>query len=117
VQTSAGILIPSNTYQLDPNWGGANGGVVPEPPGGSGIRPVLFDGESTYHGFQAQLRREMFHGLQGQVSYTLGKCRDTTSAPVTGDTYVNSVAVPLLLSKAYRVGACDFDVATHWSER
>jgi len=110
VQTSAGILIPSNTYQLDPNWGGANGGVVPGPPGGSGIRPVLFDGESTYHGFQAQLRREMFHGLQGQVSYTLGKCRDTSSAPVTGDTYVNSVAVPLLLSKAYRVGACDFDV-------
>jgi hypothetical protein len=110
VQTSAGILIPSNTYQLDPNWGGANGGVVPGPPGGSGIRPVLFDGESTYHGFQAQLRREMSHGLQGQVSYTLGKCRDTSSAPVTGDTYVNSVAVPLLLSKAYRVGACDFDV-------
>ena len=110
VQTSAGILIPSNTYQLDPNWGGANGGVVPGPPGGSGIRPVLFDGESTYHGFQAQLRREMSHGLQGQLSYTLGKCRDTSSAPVTGDTYVNSVAVPLLLSKAYRVGACDFDV-------
>jgi Carboxypeptidase regulatory-like domain/TonB dependent receptor/TonB-dependent Receptor Plug Domain len=110
VQTSAGILIPSNTYQLDPNWGGANGGVVPGPPGGSGIRPVLFDGESSYNGFQAQLRREMSHGLQGQVSYTLGKCRDTSSAPVTGDTYVNSVAVPLLLSKAYRVGACDFDV-------
>jgi Carboxypeptidase regulatory-like domain/TonB dependent receptor/TonB-dependent Receptor Plug Domain len=110
VQTSAGILIPSNTYQLDPNWGGANGGVVPGPPGGAGIRPVLFDGESTYHGFQAQLRREMSHGLQGQLSYTLGKCRDTSSAPVTGDTYVNSVAVPLLLSKAYRIGACDFDV-------
>ncbi len=50
------------------------------------------------------------HGLQGQLSYTLGKCRDTSSAPVTGDTYVNSIAVPLLLSKAYRVGACDFDV-------
>jgi Carboxypeptidase regulatory-like domain/TonB dependent receptor/TonB-dependent Receptor Plug Domain len=110
VQTAAGILIPSNTYQLDPNWGGANGGVVPGAPGGSGIRPVLFDGESSYNGFQAQLRREMSHGLQGQVSYTLGKCRDTSSAPVTGDTYVNSVAVPLLLSKAYRVGACDFDV-------
>lgn len=110
VQTSAGILIPSNTYQIDPNWAGANGGITPGPPGGAGIRPVIFDGESTYHGFQAQLRKEMTHGLQGQVSYTLGKCRDTSSAPVTGDTYVNSVAVPLLLSKAYRIGACDFDV-------
>jgi hypothetical protein len=52
----------------------------------------------------------MTHGLQGQVSYTLGKCRDTSSAPATGDTYVNAIAVPLLLSKAYRIGACDFDV-------
>src|SRR5260370_33413825 len=52
----------------------------------------------------------MSHGLKGQLSYTFGKCRDTSSAPVTGDTYVNSIAVPLLLSKQYRIGACDFDV-------
>jgi hypothetical protein len=110
VMTSSGIVIPSNTYQLDPNWGGANGGVTPGGPGGAGIRPVLFDGESTYHGLQAQLRKTMGHGLQGQISYTYGKCRDTSSAPVTGDTYVNSIAVPLLLSKQYRVGACDFDL-------
>ena len=110
VQTPAGVLIPPNTYQIDPNWGGTNGGLTPGAPGGAGIRPVIFDGESTYQGFQAQLRKEMTHGLQGQVSYTLGKCRDTSSAPVTGDTYVNSVAVPLLLSKTYRIGACDFDV-------
>lgn len=110
VTTSAGILIPNNTYQLIPNWGGANGGITPGSPGGAGIRPVLFDGESTYHGFQAQLRKAASHGLQGQLSYTYGKCSDTSSAPVTGDTYVNSVAVPLLLSKKYRIGACDFDI-------
>ncbi len=110
VMTSAGILIPSSTYQLIPNWGNANGGVTPGSPGGTGIRPVIFDGESTYHGLQAQLRNRMSHGLQGQLSYTFGKCRDTSSAPVTGDTYVNSIAVPLLLSKQYRIGACDFDV-------
>jgi hypothetical protein len=110
VSTSAGILIPSGTYQIDPNWGGANGGTTPGAPGGAGIRPVLFDGESTYHGFQTQLKRESSHGLRGQVSYTLGNCKDTSSAPVTGDTYVNSIAVPLLLSKQYRVGPCDFDI-------
>lgn len=108
--TSAGILIPTNTYQLDPNWGGGNGGVTPGGPGGAGIRPVFFDGESTYHGFHAQMKKSMSRGLQGQVSYTFGKCRDTSSSPVTGDTYVNSIAVPLLLSKAYRIGACDFDI-------
>jgi len=110
VQTAAGIVIPSNTYQLDPNWAGANGGVTPGAPGGAGIRPVIFDGESTYHGLQAQIKKTMSYGLQGQVSYTLGNCKDTSSAPVTGDTYVNSVAVPLLLSKQYRIGACDFDI-------
>jgi hypothetical protein len=108
--TSAGILIPTNTYQLDPNWAGANGGATPGGPGGAGIRPVIFDGEATYHGLQAQVKRTMSHGLQGQLSYTFSKCRDTSSAPVTGDTYVNSIAVPLLLSKPYRLGACDFDV-------
>jgi len=110
VMTSAGILIPSNTYQIDPNWGGANGGLTPGAPGGAGIRPVLFDGESTYHGLQAQLKKVMSNGLQGQLSYTYSKCMDTSSAPVTGDTYSNSIAVPLLFSKQYRVGACDFDL-------
>ena len=110
VTTSAGILIPMNTYQLDPNWGGANGGLTPGGPGGAGIRPVLFDGESTYNGLQAQLKKTMSAGFQGQLSYAYGNCKDTSSAPVTGDTYVNSVAVPLLLSKQYRIGPCDFDV-------
>jgi hypothetical protein len=70
----------------------------------------LFDGESTYHGFQAQVKKAISHGLLGQISYTYGDCKDTSSAPVTGDTYVNSVAVPLLLNHAYRVGPCDFDI-------
>jgi hypothetical protein len=110
VSSSGRILVPSNTYQIDPNWAGANGGLTPGSPGGSGIRPVLFDGESTYHGLQAQLKKTMSYGLQGQLSYTFSKCRDTSSAPVTGDTYSTSIAVPLLLSKQYRIGACDFDL-------
>ena len=110
VSTPQGIVIPSNTYQIDPNWAGANGGLVPGGPGGAGIRPVLFDGESTYHSLQAQVKKAFSQGLQGQLSYTFSKCRDTSSAPVTGDTYSTSIAVPLLLSKQYRVGACDFDL-------
>src|SRR5260370_24340468 len=52
----------------------------------------------------------MRDGLQVQLSYSLANFKDASSAPVTGDTYVNSIAVPLLLSKSYRIGACDFDV-------
>jgi hypothetical protein len=85
--------------RIDSNWGG-----------GAGIRPVLFDGAASYSAFQSQLKKTETHGVQGQVSYTFGKCRDTSSAPVTGDTYLNSIAVPLLLIKGARVGACDFDI-------
>lgn len=85
--------------RIDPNWGG-----------GAGIRPVLYDGASSYNSLQAQLKKSFSQGVQGQVSYTFGKCRDLSSAPVTGDSYLNSIAVPLLLVKSARLGACDFDV-------
>ena len=115
--TSAGLLVPCIPAKLqpgkgcgtqatgtaiNPNWGGGTAGA--------GIRPVVFDGAASYEAAQAQLKKTMSHGFQGQISYTFGKCRDTSSAPVTGDTYLNSIAVPLLLVKSYRVGACDFDV-------
>jgi hypothetical protein len=102
VSTSYGLLWPVNGTAINPNWAGGTGG--------SGIRPVLFDGASSYEAGQFQLRKAMTYGLEGQISYTFGKCRDTSSAPVTGDTFANSIAVPILLSKTYRVGACDFDV-------
>jgi hypothetical protein len=85
--------------RVDPNWGG-----------GSGIRPVIFDGASSYEAFQAQVKKGMSHGVQGQFSYTYSHCNDLSSAPVTGDTFLNSIAVPLLTQKSYRVGPCDFDL-------
>jgi hypothetical protein len=85
--------------RIDPNWGG-----------GAGIRPVLYDGASSYNSLQSQFKKSFSQGIQGQVSYTWGKCRDLSSAPVTGDSYLNSIAVPLLLIKSARLGACDFDV-------
>jgi hypothetical protein len=85
--------------RINSNWGG-----------GAGIRPVLFDGTATYRAFQSQLKKSMTHGFQGQVSYTLGECGDRSSAPVTGDTYLNSIAVPLVLAPPTRKGPCDFDI-------
>ncbi len=85
--------------RIDPNWGGS-----------AGIRPVLYDGSSHYNAFQAQAKKRLSHGVQGQLSYAYGMCRDRSSAPVTGDTYLNSIAVPLLLQSGARSGACDFDI-------
>ncbi|MCU1303877.1 MAG: hypothetical protein JWQ87_4161 [Candidatus Sulfotelmatobacter sp.] len=102
ITTSAGLLWPVGGTAIDPNWAGGTGG--------SGIRPVLFDGASSYESFQAQIKKAMSHRVQGQLSYALGQCKDTSSAPVTGDTYANSIAVPILFSQSYRHGPCDFDL-------
>ena len=85
--------------RIDSNWGG-----------GAGIRPVLYDGAASYNALQTQLKKSLSNGVQGQISYTLGKCQDLSSAPVTGDTFLNSIAVPLLLIKSARLGPCDFDI-------
>jgi carboxypeptidase family protein len=92
-------VFPSPGTRVDPNWGG-----------GAGIRPVIFDGASSYSGFQSQVKHRLTEGVQGQASYTFGKCRDLSSAPVTGDTFLNSIAVPLLMLKSARLGGCDFDI-------
>jgi outer membrane receptor protein involved in Fe transport len=97
--SGVGVVFPVNGTRIDSNWGG-----------GAGIRPVKFDGESTYNGFQSQVKHRLAQGVQGQASYTYGNCRDTSSAPVTGDTFLNSIAVPLMFVKSARVGACDFDI-------
>jgi outer membrane receptor protein involved in Fe transport len=97
--SGVGVVFPVNGTRIDSNWGG-----------GAGIRPVKFDGESTYNGFQSQVKHKLAQGVQGQASYTYGNCRDTSSAPVTGDTFLNSIAVPLIFVKSARVGACDFDI-------
>jgi hypothetical protein len=85
--------------RINSNWGG-----------GAGIRPVIYDGTASYRSFQSQVKKSLSHGVQSQISYTLGKCMDRSSAPVTGDTYLNSIAVPLLLVPSTRSGACDFDL-------
>jgi hypothetical protein len=95
-----GIVFPAiGGVRVDSNWGG-----------GAGIRPVIFDGASSYQALQAQVKKGMSHGVQGQLSYTYSHCNDLSSAPVTGDTFLNSIAVPLLTQKSYRVGPCDFDL-------
>ena len=97
--SGVGYVFPVNGTRIDPNWGG-----------GAGIRPVLYDGAASYNSLQTQFKKKFEKGLQGQISYTFGKCNDLSSAPVTGDTFLNSIAVPLMLIKAARLGACDFDI-------
>ena len=73
---------------------------------GAGARAFAHDAPMTetasYSSLQSQLKKSFKQGVQGvQLSYTYGHCADLSSAPVTGDTFLNSIAVPLLLQKFY----------------
>jgi len=97
-----GFLIPIGGTAIDPNGAGGTGGA--------GIRPVIFDGSSSLRRRSGSTEEE--HGPRcSRQTFVYLTASVETQAPLSyGDTYVNSIAVPLLLVKSYRIGACDFDV-------
>jgi TonB dependent receptor len=97
--SGVGYVFPINGLKLDPNWGT-----------GAGIRGTVFDSSAHYNSLQTQLRKSLSHGVQAQGSYTYGRCYDRGSAAIAGDTYENSIGVPLLQQPSTRAGACDFDI-------
>ena len=97
--SGVGLVFPLNGTRVDPNWGG-----------GAGIRPTIFDTSAHYNALQAQLKKSFSHGVQAQGSYTYGRCYDKGSSPIAGDTFLNSIAVPLLLVPSARYGPCDYDI-------
>src|SRR5260370_18425278 len=79
-RTTAGSLWPTPV----------GSGTLLDPLAGQ-ITAVLWQGNSFYHGLNAKLVRKVSHGLQVQASYTWAKSIDTSSAPITGDTFINSI--------------------------
>jgi hypothetical protein len=86
------------------------GGGAKLNPNVGAIQPVFFDGLSKYHGLQTQLQVHNFHGLQGQISYTFGKCLDDGSGGQIGDPFQNSLSSLIFFDKQHKHGACDFDI-------
>jgi hypothetical protein len=87
-----------------------NSGAPVANPNVGQIRPIFFDGSSVYHGLQSQLQVKALHGLQGQVSYTWGKCRDDGSGAQLGDPFLTSVPSLIYFARQNRRGRCDFDI-------
>jgi hypothetical protein len=74
------------------------------------ITAVLWQGNSFYHGLNAKVVRRVSHGLQVQASYTWSKSIDTSSASITGDTFMNSIInLPFFDTRLTRA-LSDFDV-------
>jgi len=74
------------------------------------ITAVLWQGNSFYHGLNAKVVRRVSHGLQIQASYTWAKSIDTSSASITGDTFMNSIIdLPFFDTRLTRA-LSDFDL-------
>ena len=86
------------------------GGGTKLNPNVGAIQPVFFDGLSKYHGLQTQLQLRNFHGVQGQISYTFGKCLDDGSGGQIGDPFQNSLSSLIFFDGQHKHGPCDFDI-------
>ena len=74
------------------------------------IEGLMWIASSTYHSLQAQVKKNMTHGLQAQASFTWGRSIDTSSAGSIGDNFHNSVSsLPFFSTKLNR-GPSDFNV-------
>lgn len=73
------------------------------------ISGTLWDSDSEYEAFQAQLNRRLLKGLQGTVSYTVSKATDSGSSSLASDTFTNS-AQRLWFDPTEGRGLSDFDI-------
>ena len=93
----------------------AGSGTVANPNVGF-IRPIFFDGTSSYEGLQSQVKLNMTHGVQAQAAYTYGKCLDDGSGAQLGDPFLNSITSLMFFAKKQnRHGPCDFDIRQNFS--
>ncbi len=74
------------------------------------ITSATSDDSAHYHGLQAQLVKNMSHGIQFQGSYTWSKCIDYGSSGHITDPFQNSLASMFFFNSAGRRGLCDFDI-------
>jgi hypothetical protein len=74
------------------------------------IEGLMWVASSSYHSLQAQIKKNMSHGLQAQASFTWGRSIDSSSAGSIGDNFHNSVSsLPFFSTKLNR-GPSDFNV-------
>jgi len=78
------------------------------------IRPSFFSTSAHYGALQAQLLKNFSHGLQGEASYTWGKCIDAGSNGDIGDPYQNSPSSLIFFAPGSRNGLCDFNVGQNF---
>ena len=78
------------------------------------LRPTAWIVGAHYSALDAQLTKRFGHGVQGEASFTWGKCFDTGSSGDIGDAYQNSPSSLIFFNPAGRSGLCDFNVTRNF---
>jgi hypothetical protein len=87
-----------------------SGGAPPVNQSFGQVEGLLWSASSIYHALEAQVKKNMSHGLQAQASFTWGRSIDTSSAGSIGDNFHNAVSsLPWFDPKLIR-GPSDFNV-------
>jgi hypothetical protein len=94
--TPQGYLWPIGATQVNPNFGWIEG--------------LQWSAASNYHAFEAQIKRNMSHGLQAQASFTWSKSIDTSSSGSIGDNFHNAVSSLPFFDPRLNHGLSDFHV-------
>ena len=78
------------------------------------LRPTFWISDARYNALDAQLTKKFGHGVQGEASFTWGKCFDTGSSGDIGDAYQNSPSSLIFFNPGGRNGLCDFNVTRNF---
>jgi Carboxypeptidase regulatory-like domain/TonB dependent receptor-like, beta-barrel len=87
----------------------ASGGALINPNFGR-IDYTAWNGNSTYHGLQLQVNKNLSHGLLVGGSYTFSKSVDQGSAGGLGDPFSNSIAGMFPFEPDFNRGLSDYNV-------
>jgi hypothetical protein len=90
-------------------WSAATQGNPVNPTFGQ-IEGLMWVASSSYHSLQAQIKKNMSHGLQAQASFTWSRSIDTSSAGSIGDNFHNSVSSLPFFDTQLNRGPSDFNV-------
>jgi carboxypeptidase family protein len=96
IKTPQGYFWSGNGTFVNPNFGQIEG--------------LLWSATSTYHALEAQVKKNMSHGLQAQASFTWGRSIDTSSAGSIGDNFHNAVSSLPWFDPRLNRGPSDFNV-------
>jgi hypothetical protein len=74
------------------------------------VSVTLWNSSATYHALELQVKKQLSHGFQAQVSYTYGKSIDSSSGTTDGDQFQNGISTLFFFDQKTRRGPSDFNV-------